>query len=117
MRSRDGVIGWDYSAGTVSSVRIEEVLKPTRCVIFYDYHKHKASANAFSWQWHYYNALSSGYNGDPPQGWNYAVPDGQIIGYHGKALAFLYCDGHVKLEEPVRLNYTLRLEGYKWARY
>jgi prepilin-type processing-associated H-X9-DG protein len=44
------------------------------------------------------------------------MPDGKTIGYHKKAISWLYVDGHASLEEPVYLSITLDKANYKWAR-
>lgn len=117
-RPNDGVVGKQLVGGAaspISSVRIEEVLRPSRCVSIYDYHKHDPAAGTFSWQWEYGNSLTNGYLGNPPIGWTYGVPDGTTMGYHGKAVTWLYCDGHVDLIEPAKISST-DLNSNKWAR-
>ena len=117
-RLNDGVMGKQLAAGSsspISSVRIEEVIRTSKCVSLFDYHKHDPIGNNFSWQWDYGYSVSNGYLGNPPIGWNYGVPETKTMGYHNKAVSWLYVDGHAKLEEPVGQKQS-DLSTYQWAR-
>jgi prepilin-type N-terminal cleavage/methylation domain-containing protein len=117
-RLDDGVVGKQLLGGAaspISSVRIEEVLRPSASVSMYDYHKQNSGAGLLSMQWDYNYSVSNGYQGNPPSGWEYGMSGTKVMGYHNKAVSWLYNDAHVKLEEAPRMS-TSDFANYKWAR-
>ena len=117
-RVNDGVVGKQLVGGAaspISSFRIEQVLRPSKSVSIYDYHKQNSVAGLLSMQWDYNYSVSNGYQGNPPSGWEYGMSGTKVMAYHNKAVSWLYNDAHVKLEEVSRMS-TTDFTNYKWAR-